>query len=230
LNGKNQTVAGLDGGNPTNGVYSITNAGGNDSILTLAGLTANRTFNGRIVDGGAGQRIALVMNSIGFTQTLTSANAYTGNTTVSNGTLAIQVAAIATNSTVSVAAGAVLQLDFAGTNTVGSFLTNGVAAAPGVYNAANAAPFITGPGSLQVLGAAPPPQFTGIIPGADGSFILSGTGPDGAGYRIFAATNLTLPFSNWSAVATGVFSGGLFNFNDSQATNFPQRFYRAVTP
>ena len=230
LNGKNQTVAGLDGGNLTNGVYHITNAGGNDAILTLAGLTANRTFNGRIVDGGAGQRIALVMNSIGFTQTLTSANAYTGNTTVSNGTLAFQVAAIATNSTVSIAPGAGLRLDFAGTNAVAVFMTNGVALAPGVYNAANAAPFITGPGSLQVLGTAPPPQFTGIVPGAGGSFILSGTGPNGAAYRIFAATNLTLPFSNWTALSTGLFGGGVFNFTDTQATNHPQRFYRAVTP
>ncbi|MGN6555054.1 MAG: polysaccharide deacetylase family protein [Verrucomicrobiota bacterium] len=75
-----------------------------------------------------------------------------------------------------------------------------------------------------------PPLFNSIGTGADGGFTASGTGPAGAGYRIFATTNLALPFSNWSAVTTGSFSGGVFNFADAQATNHPQRFYRVLTP
>jgi hypothetical protein len=78
--------------------------------------------------------------------------------------------------------------------------------------------------------AGPPPQFTNIVPGAGSSFKLSGTGPAGAGYRILASTNLALPLSNWTAAATGSFSGGVFAFTDTQATNSPQRFYRVVTP
>jgi autotransporter-associated beta strand protein len=84
-------------------------------------------------------------------------------------------------------------------------------------------------GTLSVCSLAPP-QFTSIAPGAGGSFTLSGTGPAGAGYRIFATSELSLPFSNWTVVATGIFSGGAFSFTNTQATNFPQQFYRAVTP
>jgi hypothetical protein len=75
-----------------------------------------------------------------------------------------------------------------------------------------------------------PPQFDRFGVGPDGSFTASGTGPAGAGYRIFAATNPALPFSNWTALATGAFSGGVFHFTDTQATNIPQRFYRVVMP
>lgn len=84
-------------------------------------------------------------------------------------------------------------------------------------------------GTLSVVSVAPP-QFTSIVAGADGSYTLSGTGPAGAAYRIFATTNLVLPLSNWTVAATGTFHGGVFQFTDTAATNFPHRFYRAMTP
>ena len=75
-----------------------------------------------------------------------------------------------------------------------------------------------------------PPQFTGFALGASGSFTMSGTGPTDTVYRIFATTNLTQPFTNWTPVATGSFSGGVFNFTDPQWTNYPGRFYRLRSP
>ena len=84
-------------------------------------------------------------------------------------------------------------------------------------------------GTLSVL-AVPPPQFTQVGVGNGGAFTLSGTGPSGQGYRLIAATNLLLPFNTWSPVATGVFSGGVFSFSETQVTNFTRRFYRVVTP
>jgi hypothetical protein len=74
------------------------------------------------------------------------------------------------------------------------------------------------------------PQFTNAVRLAGGSFTLSGTGPNGASYRIFTATNLLQPFTNWTPAATGIFTGGAFSFTDQQATNFTQQFYRATTP
>jgi autotransporter-associated beta strand protein len=56
--------------------------------LTLAGLTSDRTYNGTITDG-ATNKISVVMNSAGRTQTLGGNNTYTGNTTVSSGTLVL---------------------------------------------------------------------------------------------------------------------------------------------
>jgi hypothetical protein len=75
-----------------------------------------------------------------------------------------------------------------------------------------------------------PPQFTNVVSNAGGGFTMSGTGPNGAGYRILAATNLAQPLGNWTPATTGTFNGGVFNFTDLSATNFSQRFYRAVTP
>ena len=75
-----------------------------------------------------------------------------------------------------------------------------------------------------------PPQFTNVVWSVGGGFSVFGTGPAGQGYRIFTATNLAVPFSNWTPTATGTFSGGVFSFTDLQATNFSRRFYRTVTP
>jgi hypothetical protein len=75
-----------------------------------------------------------------------------------------------------------------------------------------------------------PPRITNCVWSGSGAFTLSGVGSASAGYRIFATTNLAPPASNWTATATGNFSGGVFNFTDVQTTNYPQRFYRVVTP
>lgn len=80
-----------------------------------------------------------------------SNNNYSGDTTVAGGTLKLGLANLASNSDVSVATGAVLQLDFTGvTNTIGTLVLGDVPQAPGVYDSINGAPFITGGGSLLV--------------------------------------------------------------------------------
>jgi autotransporter-associated beta strand protein len=112
LNGFNQSVAGLlTSVTPTTGNGGrITNGGSSDSVLTLAGLSANRTYNGTITDGPT-NKVSLVMNSSGRTQTLNGVNTYTGNTTVSAGTLLIGTAgSIANSGTISVASGATLNV------------------------------------------------------------------------------------------------------------------------
>ena len=86
LNGFNQSVAGLDSNNGANGNNTITNNGTINSVLTLAGLSGNYTFGGVIKDGPT-NKVSLVMNSAGRQQTLSGVNTYTGDTTVSNGTL-----------------------------------------------------------------------------------------------------------------------------------------------
>ncbi len=74
------------------------------------------------------------------------------------------------------------------------------------------------------------PQITHFTCSANAGFILSGHGSAGQPYRVFAATNLMLPLSNWTVLGTGAFAGGTFSFTDEQATNYPQRFYRLETP
>lgn len=139
LNGFNQTLAGLTAGV---GAAQITNSSATASTLTL-NLSSAATFTGPV-----GGKLNLVVNGAGSLNLAT--NLYTGNTTVNGGTLQLAQATLATASTVTVSNGAVLQLDFATTNQVGSFVTNGVVAGPGLYNSTTAAPFITGSGSLLV--------------------------------------------------------------------------------
>jgi len=51
------------------------------------------------------------------------------------------------------------------------------------------------------------------------------TGIDGQTYVIQASTNLV----DWADLGTNVTSGGIVNFTDPNATNFPARFYRVKT-
>ena len=83
--------------------------------------------------------------------------------------------------------------------------------------------------TLDELNAVPP-AFTSVQPWAAGAFQLNGTGPRGSTYHVLASTNLGLPRADWPALTNAMFSGGVFTFTDQQATNYPQRFYRIVTP
>jgi autotransporter-associated beta strand protein len=96
-----------------------------------------------------------ISNSTDYT--LTGKNSYTGNTTVNQGTLVISVASIATNSTLSVTNGEVLQFNFTTTNTIGTLVLNGIAQPNGVYNSNNVPTYIADTGSLQVGVSGPGP-------------------------------------------------------------------------
>jgi hypothetical protein len=66
---------------------------------------------------------------------------------------------------------------------------------------------------------------------ANGSFQFTFTNNPGAVFDVLTSTNLSLPMSNWTALG-GVteIAPGQFQFNDPQATNSQQRFYRLATP
>lgn len=132
--------------NDVTNIGYITNSGA-ATTLTIGVGGYSSSFSGTIAQGA--NVISLIKNGAG-TQLLSGANTYTGNTTVNGGTLAFAQPSLATNSTVIVTNNAVLQLTFTGTNIVTGFVTNGIAAGPGVYNANNSSPFISGSGSLQI--------------------------------------------------------------------------------
>jgi uncharacterized delta-60 repeat protein len=74
------------------------------------------------------------------------------------------------------------------------------------------------------------PQLSGVWRLSDGNIQFTGSGPAGAPYRVLVATNLGLPLGNWLQIGSGTFTGGLLDFADLQATNYPRRFYRIITP
>lgn len=86
LNGRDQQIAGLLHSGSTAGTRTVTNGSATASTLTLSGSTA-RSFlgNGTSTTSITGN-LSLVKDG-SFTQTLADANSYTGNTTITAGTL-----------------------------------------------------------------------------------------------------------------------------------------------
>jgi autotransporter-associated beta strand protein len=127
LNGFNQTVAGLVGN--STGAEVSNGSTTADSTLTLAGLAANRSFNGAITDGSGGRKTSLTVNNgNAFTQTLSGTSTYTGDTLVSAGTLLVNGSL--GNTAVSVTGTATV----GGTGTLGGSLD---LAATAFFNVAN---------------------------------------------------------------------------------------------
>jgi len=149
MNGFNETINGVSNVSSTGAIIQNTSTG--TSTLTIGDGNTNSTFTGVIKDGGVGSGKYLALTKIGTGKvTLTGANSYNGNTTVSNGTLAIVQPTLAVGSTVTLAAGAALELDYAGANLVTALVLNGVNKPAGTYNSGNSGGLITGTGSIVV--------------------------------------------------------------------------------
>jgi autotransporter-associated beta strand protein len=132
---------------------------GTDRNLTLATLNASQpgmTVSGPIQLGTGGITVTGVANSGSFSIRLTGHNSYSGETHVVSGTLMLSGdARIPDSSTVRIDSGAVLHLDFTGTDTVGALYLGGVSMPDGTYGsllsqAANKSAAFSGEGILQV--------------------------------------------------------------------------------
>jgi hypothetical protein len=74
-------------------------------------------------------------------------------------------------------------------------------------------------------------QFTNSAWLGSGGFHLSGTGPTGQTWRLFTATNLTLPWEQWTLETSNNFSEtGQFGFSVPMVTNAGAKFFRLVSP
>jgi autotransporter-associated beta strand protein len=168
------TVAGWSAINVDGGGAIIDTAG--NAVTFTDALIAGDAFGGGLTKTGAG------------TLTLSGANNYTGNTTVNAGTLELAQPVLAATAKVIVTNGAVLQLDFAVTNTVAALILNGVTKSPGVYNNSTDPTYLTGTGSLQVAAtvATNPTNITFTVSG--NSLILSWPA-DHTGWHLQAQTN-----------------------------------------
>jgi hypothetical protein len=127
---------------------------------------------------------------------------------------------------VTVAGGAVLQLDFTVTNQVFALVTNGISAGAGVYSSANASPYLAGLGYLLVK---PGPSSPAHLTNSVSSTTLSLSWPAGQGWRLVSQTNrlsVGLTTNGWSTVPGGIDGSNSITIDRSQ----PTVFYRLVYP
>ena len=116
----------------------------------LSRVTTPISGTGALVKEGAGDLLLLNAN-----------NSYTGDTTISAGRLQIASPFLSSLATVTIASGAMLDLNFFGTNVVGGLVVNGEVMPNGIYTwesfTSSGISFITGIGELQVVQVVPEP-------------------------------------------------------------------------
>jgi polygalacturonase len=90
----------------------------------------------------------------------------------------------------------------------------------------------SGAGLVSIVVTPPPTStITGANLNGDGSVALKFSGVPGYTYRVMSTTNLAPPV-NWQPIGTNLAApdDGSWQFTDTGATNYPQRFYRSVYP
>jgi len=225
----------LTGGSSSTLSGHASSAGGTGAYVTyqIGARNLSTTFAGVISDGNqAGSPTNINNTSIikvgSGTLNLTGTSTYTGNTTVSGGTLELANADLATNSTVTVTSSGTLKLDFTTTNIVSALVLNGTSQSGGVYGSANSGGRITGTGYLQVLSTGPsgPGYITNSISGST----LTLTWPAGQGWRLVGQTNdiATGLSTNWTTVSGPGVSDGSATITVDPAK--PTVFYELVNP
>jgi autotransporter-associated beta strand protein len=159
----NSGTAGLVLGTTNTAIHTVTLNGTPTLNVTnpTAGGTTELTLNGVIGDGGLGYGITKTGNGL---LTLSGTNTYTGTNAVNVGTLRItQASCLSTNSSVSIAAGALMNLDFSGTNTVKALTLGTSPMSPGVYGVGKKGSFyFSGNGALNVTTGPSSPNGTMI--------------------------------------------------------------------
>jgi autotransporter-associated beta strand protein len=131
------------------GTFDKVHGGNSPTSLTVGIANGSGTFSGTLKNTGG--QLALTKVGSG-TQTLSGTTSHTGGTTVNGGTLRLGNGTTATNlsdtGSVIIASGAMLHLDYVGTDTIGGLWVDGLQMPVGIYSATSG--FITGLGTLTV--------------------------------------------------------------------------------
>ena len=200
--------------------------GGNFAYSTSGGTSSNNlTLPGSVNLGGATRTIttngtgtltlsgvigtgSLTKDGPG-TLTLSGANTYTGNTTVSAGTLSLSSAYLADASTLTIATGAFLNLNYTGTDIVASLSLGGTVKTTGTFDSTNSGGLITGTGKIQVGAATANFSTWATANGINGEPATGDFDKDGLSNLVEYALGLNPTQANGSA---GTFTGLILSF------------------
>jgi hypothetical protein len=86
-------------------------------------------------------------------------------------------------------------------------------------------------GNIRVsVAPAAQPQFSSVVLSGN-QLIISGTNGSASGnYYVLASTNLALPLSSWTSIATDTFVNGNFSFTNTIDPNLSRQFYIIQVP
>lgn len=149
LNGNDLSFANLSGAGGMIGNYSTSTP----ATLTVGSDDGTTAYAGTLQNGAAAP-LALTKTGSG-TLTLSAASSYTGNTTVAQGRLALATPSLADASTVTIATGAVLELNTGTADTISSLVLGSTTLTSGIFNASHPVygSYFAGTGSLVIGGA-----------------------------------------------------------------------------
>jgi uncharacterized repeat protein (TIGR03803 family) len=208
--------------------------------LVLSGSTLyGTTFGGGVT--GNGTVFAVNIDGLGFTNlySFTGGNGGSGphaGLTLSGNTLYGTTAGGGTSSNGTLFA---LNTDDSGFTSLYSFIGGGDGADPQadlilsgntLYGTANTGGD-SGNGTVFSFTLPSSILLTNLIKPPGGSFQFSFLHTSGSTNTVFAATDVSLAFSNWTSLGTATeVSPGNFQFTDPQAANHSKRFYRVRSP
>ncbi|MBT8601132.1 filamentous hemagglutinin N-terminal domain-containing protein, partial [Polynucleobacter paneuropaeus] len=209
LAGNSLTLASITGSYQTSITNSIVSSG---VTLTLIGA-APGSYSGVIRDGGASKTIGLSLNSGSDSGifTLSGTNLYTGNTTISRGTIAISNTSALGSSVVTVSSGAALALSNGITiaNAIG-ISGSGISSAGAISNTSGAN---TINGLITLNGAATIGSAAGTLTFGHATTAISGTAYD-LTFVGNGNTTISTAISNTSGALT-MAGGGLLTLSVS---------------
>ena len=220
----------------TGGTLRAGVSSGGDTIFEVGYLNTSSTFDGRIIQQLSGSNGRAHLTKVGTgTLTMTANSAYTGLTTVSNGTLKINLPFLSSATNVVIESAGKLELNFTGTNVVRSLYVAGATKAPGTYGSSSSPAVnvdnvhFAGTGVLSVTTGPVPPAPAKLTNSVSGS-LLTLSWPAGQGWSLQWQTNSISKGlgTNWVTLVPG--SSGISSTNISMNSTNPTVFYRLVWP
>jgi uncharacterized repeat protein (TIGR03803 family) len=178
----------------------------------------------KITTLGALTTLVSFTNSVGISDLVQGSNGTILGTTLSGGGNGQgTVFQVATNGLFTTLA------EFDGANGASPSQAALVQGADGYFYGTTAAGGMGGGGTIFRL--IPQIKFTSAVRQPDGNLRLNGIGPPNFAFRLWASSDVSLPFTSWTLLTSGSFDAeGNLSYTDAGVATHTSRFYRITAP